>query len=239
MLSELIKDGKIYVPATEAGKQFEYTKDYILLLIKEGKIDGQKVGHKWYVNLASAQEFFDTAKRERDVRRKKISQTRKEELKQHTEVRTVNYQRMAVVETLVIVVIGLTVGVTGYLGTATQTASLGSSEFNFLERFAISFYELISPRERERSVFERQIPTSLDDSLVGMHVGTSTVTSFVVAPDEVFTTSTVEAIQDSFSDPVSVSVDSENPNTGIITPEFKTTKGEPYRFLMVPVTPKP
>ena len=71
---------------------------------------------------------------------------------------------------------------------------------------------------------------------VSTRIGTTTVTSFVVAPDELFTSTTIDSIRDSFSDQVEVTIDPNNPDTGIITPEFKEGKGEPYRFLMVPVT---
>ncbi len=234
MFKEHIIDGKRYISAPRAGAHFEYTKDYLLLLIKEGKIEGKKFGHRWYVCMDSAEDFFATAKKEREARRAKISEIRKEELKAHTAIRSTNYQKIALVETLVIVVIGLSIGATGYLGTtATHSASVTQSDSSFFETIARSFYEFFGGKETTEV---KTTNTSANDSVVSTQIGTTTVTSLVVAPDELFTATTIDSIQDSFSDPVTVSVDPNNPSTGIITPEFKDTEGEAYRFLLVPVT---
>ena len=60
----------------------------------------------------------------------------------------------------------------------------------------------------------------------------------VVAPVENFSATAVDSVRDSFSDEVEVTVDPENADTGIVVPKFKDTRGEPYRFLMVPVNQK-
>lgn len=248
MSSELTFDGKNFLPATEAGKHFEYTKDYLLLLIKEGKISGKKIGHRWYVDMASAEHFFIEAKKVREKRKAKIREERREELRAHTAVRPDLYRRRAVVETLVILIIGLSVGAVGYLGSNTYTASLQSAHVSFFENLAVSLYTLVAGNETRthESVpainLEGQKTSSTitvphnEASAISTRVGTTTVTSLVIAPDEVFSTSTVESVQNSFSDEVEVMHDPKNPKTGIITPVFKETKGEPYRFLMVPVT---
>ncbi len=89
MSSQLILEGKKYTPATLVGERFGYTKEYILLLIKQGKIDGKKIGHKWYAHIPSADHHFKTAARLREVRRKEISESRKAELHAHTKARKV------------------------------------------------------------------------------------------------------------------------------------------------------
>ncbi len=231
MTSVLIVDGKEFVPATNAGKHFGYTKDYLLLLIKEGKIEGKKIGNKWYVHMSTAEVYFRNAEKNREERRKTISEVRKEELKQHTYARQKTHHRTAVLETLVIVIIGLSLGATGYLGTTSTVAivheSMGSS--NVVERLAISLYNFISPSSQVVVPVSEPVSDSVEEQQSG----------FIVAPEEFFTANSIESIENSFSDPVEVFVDEENENTGIITPIFKNSESEAYRFLMVPVTPTP
>lgn len=216
MTNVLIVDGKEFVPATLAGKHFGYTKDYLLMLIKGGKIDGQKIGHKWYVHIPSAEEHFRRAEKERVVWRKVFSLERKAELRKSVHIKTSHGHHTALVETLVIVIIGLSLGVTGYVGSDIQRASVhGENTQQFLGELALSLYTAVTPVE------EQATP------------------ALIVAPADTFTEDRVSEIQDSFSDPVIVSVDSENSDTGIITPIFKDgERGSEYRFLMVPVTPK-
>lgn len=247
MTSVLTIEGKEYVPATIAGKHFGYTKDYILLLTKQGHIDGQKIGNKWYVNIPSAEKYFNTARIKQEVRKKSISQERKAELKKYTQVRTQTKKsssyRVVGIEAIVVVVLALSIGATGYLGIAPQQAMVHEGAYGFFENIAQSIYAFFSPKS-ETTVTVREASsalhengsTTMEDESLSVSVGTTTHTSIIVAPDEVFTATTVEAIQDSFSDPVEVSVDPKNPQTGIITPVFKEKKGENYRFLMVPVT---
>jgi len=243
-MSILIVDGKEFVPATHAGKHFGYTKDYLLLLIKGAKIEGKKIGNKWYVYLPSAERYFKDAEKNRDVQRKAISALRKEELKHHAQSRTKTHHHKALVETLAIVVIGLSLGATGYFGSTTQVTAIHESgqAYHFLERLAISLYTFVSPGEvGYESVGKIQVQDS-DTSVSAVIQGTFPTTSeesLIVAPVDVLTPDSITSIQESFSDYVEVVIDPENPETGIITPVFRDSESESYRFLMVPVTPIP
>lgn len=233
MTNLLNVEGREYTAAIDAAKQFGYTKDYLLLLIKDGKIDGQKVGNKWYVHVPSVGQFFAEAKVRKEERRKRISIERKKELKSHTRVRFTGNQRTAVLETLAIVVIGLSLGVTGYVGTTVQqTAYVGEGAVNFIERFAVSLYSLIYSDDERLSTSESVAPAGLGSSEQKEKSGGEGV---VVVPATDMTAETAESIRNSFSDPVEVSVDPEHPDTGIIIPKFKQGDGEAYRFLMVPI----
>lgn len=234
MTNLLNVEGREYTAAIDAAKQFGYTKDYLLLLIKDGKIDGRKVGNKWYVHVPSVGQFFAEAKVRKEERRKRISVERKKELKSHTRVRFTGNQRTAVLETLAIVVIGLSLGVTGYVGTTVQqTAYVGEGAVNFIERFAVSLYSLVYSDDG-------QFPVSAPDTsgapaLLEQEEKTGGE-GVVVIPAAEMTDETAESIRNSFSDPVEVSVDPNHPDTGIIVPKFKNGDGDMYRFLMVPVT---
>ncbi len=232
MSSVHVINGKTYTPATDVGRHFGYSKDYILMLVKQGKIDGQKIGHKWYADLPSAEMYFNTAKQEQVERRKQVSQERKAELKKFTYTRVVTNHRTAILETLVIVVIGLSLGVTSYLGTVSVESTAIQGSHTFLENLALSLYTTLTPEDPSLT---QNTPVPLEESAVSAKVGTTTHTSLIIAPGELFTATTVESIQDSFADPVTVTPDPANPETGIITPQFRDREGEAYRFLMVPV----
>lgn len=249
MSSILTINGKEYVPAIVAGKHFGYTKDYLLLLIKQGYIDGQKIGNKWYVNLPSATQHFKTASAKREVRKKLISEERKQELRTHMRAQAkLKSNRssvfpVALVTGVVAVVMGMT-AYTGYVEVNTQQASVPQDTYRFLEGMARSLYAFLTPTEY--AIVDGVTATSSTTTVssvatvaheaVSAHIGTTTYTSIIVAPDELFTATTIESIQDSFSDPVNVSIDPHNPQTGIITPVFKKGAGDAYRFVMVPVT---
>ena len=229
MASSLNVEGKEYTAAALAGKRFGYTKDYLLLLIKDGKIDGRKIGNKWYVHVPSAELFFKEAAERKKERQKQVSVERKTELRQHTLSRGGVHRKAAVLETLAILVIGLSLGATGYLGTSSQQALLAESGFNFFEKLAVSFYSVISPETAKSS------PNGVDDAGDGAHDGGEPDVSFVVAPEAMLSTESVDALRRSFSDPVNVTIDPVHPDTGIVVPEFKHRESEAYRFLMVPV----
>lgn len=233
MANTLTVEGKEYVPATVAGKHFGYTKDYLLMLIKEGKIEGQKIGNKWYVHIPSAEEHFSVASKARELRRREISLERKAELRKNAHVKKSHTHATALVETLVIVIIGLSLGATGYVGSgAFQYASVQNDNArNFFENVALSMYSFVTPATQELA--ETVVSEPQSEVIQGV---VTEAPAFIVAPAEGFSEGVVNDVRESFSDPVDVVVDPENPDTGIITPIFKDgKKGDEYRFLMVPV----
>ncbi len=244
MSNSISLEGKEYVPATFAGKHFGYSKDYLLLLVKNGKIDGQKVGNKWYVNLPSAEVHFTLAKRERDVKRLQLSIDRKRELSSKIEKHIEEKDEVidarknhAVLETLVIVVIGLAVGATSYLGSSSYSATVAEARPSFFENLAVALYRFVSGDEETLVTKDEIVPTqavATSTPREGKKVDENDA-SIVVAPSEKFSANTVDSVRDSFSDEVNVTVDSENADTGIVVPKFRDTEGEAYRFLMVPV----
>ncbi len=246
MTSVLTIEGKEYVPATIAGKHFGYTKDYLLMLIKQGHIEGQKIGNKWYVNIPSAEKHFRIAREKRAVRKKQISRERKEELRAHTKIRKTAQKESTphsslVFGALAVLVIAFSISAVSVTGVSPQQAAAREGS-GFFESIARAVYDFVMPSHTEKIEvvnvsYQATTAIPMEETAVSAFVGTTTHTSIIVAPDELFTATTIESIQDSFSDPVTVSVDPENPNTGIITPVFKDgEQGEDYRFLMVPVT---
>lgn len=240
MSQSLIINNREYLPAGEVGKHFGYTRDYILTLTREEKIDGKKIGHRWYVNLESATAFFESAKVEREARRQVVSQERKAELRSSLYAQPTHRPSNALLETAAILAIGLIVGTSGYIGTGAlnQQAAVGGGD-SFLKEIAVAFYDFISPQPVITTTVSTLPTTSGDSNTVSTsfdQLGTTTYTTLVVGDGEVLTTSTISSIRDSFSDEVSVSIDPHNPDTGIIIPYFKNGNGEEYRYLIVPVT---
>jgi hypothetical protein len=240
MSDSLSISGKSYIPAAKAGKQFGYTGEYMLMLAREGKIVGQKVGHRWYVEPSSIEAFFRNKNEVKKSRSEMIRKVRKAELAKHESMRRKKQHHAALIETLAILVIGLAIGTTGYLGTAAvQPAAVVESDSSFFERLAVAFYSFFSPTETPvtRDTAEAQ-PAHVEEQSVSVTVGTTTTTSIIIAPDEVFTATSIEAVEASLSDAVTVTPDPEREGTGIITPHFKENDGEEYRYLLVPINPQ-
>jgi hypothetical protein len=241
-MSELLSiSDTTYIPSSVAGKRFGYTKEYILMLVREGKIAGQKIGNKWFIDPESAATFFKNSSEVKKTRSEMIRKIRRAELAQHTQVSTVGHHRVALVETFAILLIGLAIGTTGYFGsTAAQPAAVAQSDTSFLERLALKIYSFVSPREESRVTevvenanTENQVVSETPAALP--HESQENSVSIVIAPADTFTASSIDSIKDSLSDEVTVSPDPANPDTGIITPHFKNGDGEAYRYLLVPV----
>ncbi len=255
MHDTLTFNGKKYVTATTAGKHFGYSKEYVLMLIKAGKIEGEKVKHKWFVEVTSVEVYFAYAKQEREARLRKLSEIRKLELENRsaqvskspsTSFFSVGRQaRVALLETLVIVILGISIGSLSYVGVTAPTASVASSDFEygFFEELALSVYNFVYSfnSESRDEILSMSHPSNNNSHSVLHGVGTTTHTSFAISPNDLFTltTTSINSITESFSDDVAVSLDPDNLNTAVITPQFRDGTGEEYRFIMVPVVNTP
>jgi hypothetical protein len=247
-MSEVLTiDGREYILAGRVGKHFGYTRDYILMLAREGKIDGKKIGHRWYVNQDSVQTFFDTAKALREKRKIIVREERKEEFYAHqVQVRKMHApsRRLEVLAIGMIAVVFLFAGTIQNLDVRASQAALSyASDAPLLEKIAVSIYNFLSPLEDTSTktapnfaVVDGSAAIQIQEDVSLVTHGEGTTTGVVIAPDTILTTTEIESVTDSFSDDVSVSVDPHNPNTGIVIPHFKEGDGEAYRFLLVPVT---
>ena len=241
MSTFLTIEGKEYTLATVAGKEFEFTKEYLLLLIKQGKIDGKKIANRWYVHVPSAKLFFEDVKKTHRERREKISIERKVELQKYskTSVPVHAHRRTAALETLTIVILGISIGLTGYLGSTSKIENLGSTQAadrGFFKHFALSFYTFISGTDGAISIKSSYAIPAVPQNMALVASSTISPEAIIVAPEKDLSIQRVDAIRDSFSDEVNVTIDSKNSDTGIIVPKFKSKDGEAYRFIMVPVT---
>lgn len=246
MSHTLTIDGVSFLPVAEAASHFGYTKYYILLLVKEGKIDGRKIEKRWYVDMRSGVAYFKDAAHVREARKEQLRKERQAELETHARVRSSSHRKAALLHSLVIMVIGLSVGVTGYLGVSVQSASVHQNESAFFADVARVLYTFISGEGNNIEIGTASVDvTESTVTSAVTHVASSEVSvaeatieipqGLIVAPATTFTATSVSAIRDSFSDPVTVTIDPSQPDTGIIVPHFKERDGETYRFLMVPI----
>lgn len=251
MAETLSLSGHEYISATAAGKTFGYTSDYITMLARQGHIEATKVGHQWFVIESSVRDFIEHKTKEKDARANELREARRAELLAHRKAQVEEvteakqkHHLVALVETLVILVIGLALGASGYVMTTPQTqpASLSATSYSAIERLALSLYTFVSGSENTKTFTQETIiPQEAKSASNGASaalsttVGTTTHTTLIVGSDEVMTATTVESIRDSFSDDVSISVDPKHPDTGVIVPQFRDREGEAYRFLAVPI----
>ncbi len=226
-MSDILQiNGAEYHPAPVAAKQLGYTKEYLLMFAKQGKIKGQKISNRWYIHIPSVEQFFSEVQHERKDRRQEISLERKRELQSHTEDRVAHAERtkriarrsVAVLETLTIVVIGFMIGTTSYVGVQTSQQMAASSASDFVDSVALSFYRFVVGESHTEKFSLVEPDVQPDSAWSG---------SFVYSP--------VYAVQDSFSDPVTVSFDEQNPSVTVVTPVFRDSKGDSHRFLLTPV----
>ena len=247
-----------FIPAGDAAKQFGYTKEYLLMLAKDGKISGKKEGHKWFVDTASVENFFKGAEIERNVRRKKISEERKKEFERHVKssydlVSTAPLRQKrkstASLEFVSVMLVGLTVGLLGYLGTNTPTSStyadVQAKNLGFVDQLAFSLSSFFGSRTADSVPVQNVTSENSTDTAVSQNTiqnnGSEIIpeesrsSALIVAKESELNSESAAEIAASFSDEVRVEADPQNPGTGIVIPQFKSSDGEAYRFLLVPI----
>lgn len=230
--------GEKFAAPQALAKRFGYSNAYIVLLAREGKVKARKVGNRWYIESTSVERFFKKTGTVKELRAEQMRKDRIAELKTHERTRLKRgAHTRALVETLVILVLGISIGAMGYLGTTTttpQSASALEGSAPVLERIALTLSSFLAPQSTEPT--RKGIMTGVSTSSISApKLSATPKTSLVVGPATVMTTSTVESIRGVFSDDVSVSVSPNDPDTGVIIPHFRSRNGETYRFVMVPV----
>ena len=237
-----------FIPASEAGKFFNCTSDYITKLAREEKITAEKRGRNWFVDRDSVAAFRSRMEVSREKRNNLIRAERlkeKEDFEKRRElesvVRTQAGRKHAVSQTAIILFIGLISGIFGFftdISPNSQVAGVGQSGYTSYEQLAINFYRLATfsfLNDITGSVETGDERQRADRYPFGGSTSTTTYTSVIIAPDELFTEEKAEGIGELFSDEVEISVDPDNPVTGVVVPIFKNSRGEEYRYLKVPL----
>lgn len=225
MSEQIETNNNNFLPATVAARRAGYTPDYITRLAREGKIRAEKIGRQWYVNVDDVSNFASSAEEGRMLRGKELSVVRKIEHEQHQvriqkqpEIWFVPGKIAALSKTFVIVAFGLSFGALNYFGApTTQHARVFDAQVSFLESFATSFYELISP-QKSQVVVEPDLKDFKTNLGTESSVSEQESRSYVIqlSPSE-----RADVVAGAFSDEIDVMFDVEMPDSGIIKPSFQ------------------
>lgn len=79
MSNALEIDGKTLHPIKEAAQVVSYSRDYVTRLAREHKIKATYIGRQWFVELDSLRHYAETSALEQAVRKKQLSEERKQE----------------------------------------------------------------------------------------------------------------------------------------------------------------
>jgi len=262
------QNGTLYLSSKEAGRLSGYTSDYVARLARQGKVAATRVGTQWFVQPESLDTFLKSAELAKADRKNKLRLERLGERGQTSvqadaessltgtaavsiEVAVhsaeveydLPHSYRAHAKSFVAVVCGLFLAV-----------AVSSAQFLDLSRLqtvalaegrltAYGFYQLVSAPAGVTQLLSAvsvnsfsETPSSVTVAEVspleeGGHEG------IIVFPSDV-ATATIEQVQDSFSDEVTVDLDAGGV-TGTVTPQFKEGPGEQYRFVLVPVDSPP
>ena len=93
MSSALQINGKTLHPIKEAIEVVSYSRDYVTRLAREEKIVASLVGRQWFVDIDSLKSYTETSAMEQDLRKKLLSQQRKQEMqiREATEKQNASY----------------------------------------------------------------------------------------------------------------------------------------------------
>ncbi|XKT75440.1 MAG: immunoglobulin-like domain-containing protein [Patescibacteria group bacterium UBA2103] len=75
-------DSEKFIPTKEAASLVGRTSDYVGRLAREGKIPASRIGRSWVVSKRALLEYFDVQESVKEIKKEKLSQTRKEEYKE-------------------------------------------------------------------------------------------------------------------------------------------------------------
>lgn len=209
------------ITAKAASARFDYSPDYITRLAREGKIIAEQIGRQWHVDIDSLKLFTLQVEADKRARQEELRAERKQELaktqkqivitKQETALATVRPMALALtaVAALCLMVMG-----------------------------SVSFVAYEEKVDAQAMLFGADdVASRLFDTLFAPWKKTSTSEAEVQSGVVLLPTSTpaerLEEVRDSFSDEVRVELDGSD--TGVVTPVFKESEGESYRFLLVPV----
>lgn len=246
-------NGAHYLPATEAGRNFGYTNDYVAKLAREKKILGTRVGRQWFVDPESLKSFIKEAKQRKQEHAKRLRVERKQERLILEEISYGAGDRTQNVTTLLKA--GAVVGVGTLLGALFFISSQGQIQFQnislstlvtSLEQVA---YDLYNVGAGGKTVEQNKLPASAVSSareevrqeelkpgskLRDVKSGDASEGVVVLKDEGKNTTSEFLELERSFSDEVIITRDADG-KTGTIRPIFKNKKDETYRFLLVPI----
>lgn len=228
-----------FLSVKDAAARVSYSRDYVARLAREGKIVATQIGRQWFVDPVSLDNFASVSELERAVRGKQLRDERRQEraaFEEQTEylasldVRVESSVPQASLKTLCVLVCGLLVGVLIHAATSSEYGSLQG-----LNIAAQVSYVPTAHRSGAVSTSEATERTVVDHG-AEMFVEALPAGHGILLLPEVASTTELVAIDELFSDEVTVTYESEQ--SGYITPSYRSGTGTRVPFVSVPVHTK-
>lgn len=259
MTEELSINGKAYLSASRLSKEFSYTPDYIARLAREEKILATRLGRVWFVEPVSLEIYTKQIDLEKEIRKEELQQRRIAERKwaeqkERSFVNTSDGKHAAVIQSAVLVAMGVVIGVFGFvnfnlnvIGSGSFTSQLSlpqhiSDMSAQLVRTTLSVFidrdEFNYRNENLDYVYSPKI-SSVDSPDVRFTVlpefperpsTSSSVASSTITEEVNGTTNSFTQLVGEFSDEVNISVNDDDEI--LIQPIFKHSTGTKRRILL-------
>lgn len=244
--SSHIKNSEL-ISSRDAARFFGYTPDYVSRLARQGKINAERLGHQWFIDLGSLKRFVENTNSSQRERMYDLSTIRKMERKHsvsnhvaHSKVVEISNKYSDEISALLqagaVVFSGFLLAVFFSVPSAHVLSALEKVHFALvlnLKYTAYGTYHAIDQTEKVENAASIIGVEEITPTREAEVKSTEGVVIFEKNKDE----SILENAEASFSDPVDVTFDSQDPNVGIITPRFENGGSDQYRFLIVPVDP--
>lgn len=253
MSEHIVVNDKTYLPSGELAKAFSYTIDYVSKLAREGKVDATRIGRQWFINPDSLKSFVDESEQKKAEQRAQLSEMRRREFQESQKelqpevVTSANNSLVPASSAQVSVASPYHHGaespkqiVAAVMGTSLVLfAGLLFGVVLTPERFAfISEDVFFTAKDQEAGAMSSYFETEVEAPSVseGVTSGNAHIQNEgrgVVILEPTATEEQVQEVKQMFSDEVEVNFSDEN--SGVITPVFKESTDDSYRFIMVPV----
>lgn len=243
MNNSLILQDKNYISARQAGQIFGYATDYIGQLCREGKLECTMIGRSWFVSEESIKEhklgfrgIVKSADSEKTyLPHKEITLEQKIITNEKVPLDKTPLSYLPAFFTLPNQISST------FLMAPNQEPATHSSELIFTSVFCmVSLFFLLQSlgvtNTIVKNVFNNQLLASVVTiSQTAFQKIESKAVAIVPSSNSVTQDEVVkESIRNTFSDEVTIKPDSTG-SSGVITPMFKTTKGNDFLYVLVPV----
>jgi len=249
MSQQVTINGKKFEPSAVLARQFGYSMDYVSRLAREGKIEATRIGHQWFVEATSLNNFLEKISKQKEINREKLRAERKLELISNTDLIKSKTNLSSIVEIVpanwsnsrnlrnYLNIVSASVGTTLVIVAGMLSVVIFSPN-NFYSFYASldfnNFKHSLAPqRNTDISAGAFGSWTQSEPTKTPLIEEDDTKAKGIILFDEEQSEKELERIRASFSDEVEINF--KNEDTGVITPVFLKHKGDNYQFLMVPV----
>ncbi len=240
MASNIDINGKKLLPIKDAISLVDYSRDYITRLARERKIVATQIGRKWYVDIESLKNYYESSQAEQEIKKRQLSDQRKKDLaiKDLKEEKRKQARKRLKRKTPALAVLSAIIALGFGMGVWLEPqAQVGFNDLSQLANVNIGTSEsdedvitVSKVRDLQDSSDKLVIP---DFSSNFSHRKLSADEGLLLMP---ITSKDKVAIEEYFSDPVTVVTD-EDGNSGVVrVDEGGNPIGEPIPFVNVPIS---